>query len=222
VLIGHYGVAFAAKKFAPQTSLGTLMAAAILLDLIWPVFLLIGIEKVTIAPGETAANPVQFTYYPFSHSLLMSIVWGALFGLIYFGVRRYSVGAMTVGILVVSHWLLDAIVHVPDLPLTPWDMTRIGLGAWRSVPLSIVLEAAVFGLGVWSYFSFTQGRDRTGIWSAVLLVLLSLVVYGGALFGPPPPDVPSVAWGGMAQWLVVILAWWTDRHRSVDSLQFAE
>src|SRR4029077_9784008 len=89
MVIGHYAVAMAAKRVAPRTSLGTLVAAAILLDLIWPLLVLLGIEIVTITPGVTAVTPLTFVSYPYSHSLLMSIVWGLLFAGGYFVARRY-------------------------------------------------------------------------------------------------------------------------------------
>src|ERR1700693_3722466 len=127
MVIGHYAVAMAAKRVAPRTSLGTLLAAAILLDLLWPVLVLLGIEIVTITPGVTAVTPLTFVSYPYSHSLLLSILWGLLFAGGYFVARRYVPGAIILGVLVVSHWVLDAVVHVPDLPLTPWGSTRIGL-----------------------------------------------------------------------------------------------
>jgi hypothetical protein len=113
MVIGHYAVGFAAKRWAPRTSLGTLIAAATLLDLIWPVLLLAGIEVVAITPNATKVNPLTFVSYPWSHSLAMSVVWGILFGTGYLMLRRYLAGAAIVALLVVSHWLLDFIVHVP-------------------------------------------------------------------------------------------------------------
>src|SRR2546423_4145657 len=114
MVIGHYAVAMAAKRFAPRTSLGTLTAAAIFLDLLWPVLVLLGIEIVTITPGATAVTPLTFVFYPYSHSLLMSMFWGLLFAGGYYVARRYVAGATPVGVLAVSHWGLDALVHLPD------------------------------------------------------------------------------------------------------------
>src|SRR5437867_11080197 len=111
MFIGHNAVAFAAKRVAPKTSLGTLMAAAMLLDLLWPIFLLLGIEHVRIAPGATRFTPLDFYDYPWSHSLLMSIVWGAAAAIIYFAVTRYGRGALIIFIGVVSHWVFDFFTH---------------------------------------------------------------------------------------------------------------
>ena len=213
MVIGHYAVAMAAKRVAPRTSLGTLIAAAILLDLIWPVLVLLGIEIVKITPGGTAVTPLTFVSYPYSHSLLMSVVWGLLFAAGYFVARRYVPGSIAVGLLVVSHWILDAVVHVPDLPLTPWGSTRIGLGLWNSLPLSLGVELVLFALCVAIYVGTTSRRDATGTWGLAFLSALMLVIYAGAIFGPPPPSASAVAWTGMGQWLVVVLAAWMDRHR---------
>jgi hypothetical protein len=213
MFIGHYAVAMGAKKVAPETSLGTLIAAAAFLDLVWPVFVLTGVEHVNIAPGNTAFTPLDFVSYPYSHSLLASVGWGVLFGALYFVVRGYGTGAITVAALVVSHWLLDAIVHRPDLPLTPWSDTKIGLGLWNSVAGTLALELAMFSVGMWLYTSMTRARDRIGSVGFILFIVFILAIYAGAAFGPPPPSAAAVAWTDMAQWLVVLWAVWLDSHR---------
>jgi hypothetical protein len=103
MFIAHFGVALAAKKASPRTSLGTLILAAQFLDFLWPVFLLLGIEHMVIAPGITKVSPLDFTDYPFSHSLLMASVWALLVGGIYYGIRRNGRGAWVVGLAVSSH-----------------------------------------------------------------------------------------------------------------------
>src|SRR3974377_2065334 len=128
MFIGRYAVAIGAKKIAPKTSLGTLLAAAAFIDLLWPVFLLLGWERVRIAPGITAFTPLDFESYPISHSLLTCLGWALLFGGAYWAIKRYPRGALVVATLVVSHWILDAIAHRPDMPLTPFDAKRVGLG----------------------------------------------------------------------------------------------
>jgi len=216
MIIGHYAAAMAAKKFAPRTSLGTLTAAAVFLDLLWPVLVLAGIEIVTVTPGATAASPLTFVSYPWSHSLLMSIVWGILFATIYLVARRYAAGAAVLGLLVVSHWVLDWVVHVPDLPLLPTGGPRLGLGLWNSLPLSLAVELALFAAGVWIYLGATRSRDRVGSWGFAGMILLMLLIYAGAVFGPPPPSADAVAWSDIGQWLIVALAAWVDRHRRAN------
>ena len=117
MFLGHYGVAFAAKRAAPRTSLGTLAFATQFLDELWPILLLMGLEQVRIVPGLMAANSLDFVSYPISHSLVAAIGWAILIGLVYFVIRRYGRGAWVVAALVASHWLLDAPMHRPDLPL---------------------------------------------------------------------------------------------------------
>src|SRR5215210_2194909 len=151
MLLGHYGVALAAKRYAPRTSLGTLILAAQLLDLIWPVFLLTGWERVHIVPGLMKVSPFDFEHYPISHSLLMALVWGALLGGGYQVFRRYPRGAAVIAVVVVSHWILDLPMHRPDLPLSPGSATKVGLGLWNSIGATIFIELVLLGAGVVLY-----------------------------------------------------------------------
>jgi hypothetical protein len=213
MVIGHYAVGFAAKRWAPRTSLGTLIAAGALLDLIWPVLLLAGIEVVAITPKATAVTPLTFISYPWSHSLIMSIAWGILFGTSYLLVRRYFVGAVIIALLVVSHWVLDFLVHIPDLPLVPGDGPRFGLGLWNSLPASLAVELSLFALGIWLYLTATTDRDRIGTWGLAGLATFMLLIFAGATFGPPPPNTAAIAYSDLGQWLIVGLAAWVDQHR---------
>ena len=151
MFIGHFGVALAAKKVAPRTSLGTLVMAAQFVDLLWPVFLLLGVERVIIAPGTTAVTPLDFISYPLSHSLLADLGWACLFAGIYKMVKRDSRGAVCLWFVVISHWLLDALSHQPDLPLYPGSSTYIGLGLWNSRLWTILVEGAIFVIGARLY-----------------------------------------------------------------------
>ena len=128
MFIGHYAVALGAKKAAPRVSLGTLLLASQFIDLLWPIFLLLGLEHVRIAPGNTVFTPLDFYDYPISHSLLAVLGWSVGFGLVYYAVRRSGRNALILGAIVLSHWVLDFISHRPDLPLIPGMETRVGLG----------------------------------------------------------------------------------------------
>jgi membrane-bound metal-dependent hydrolase YbcI (DUF457 family) len=214
MFLGHYAVAIGAKRAAPRTSLGTLIAAAAFLDLVWPVLVLLGLERVAVAPGATAFTPLDFEHYPISHSLVMSLVWGAAFGAVYFLARRDVRAAAVLALLVVSHWFLDAVVHRPDLPLTLAGDTRVGLGLWNSIPGTLAVELAMFAVGVWLYLGATRARDRIGGAGFVAFSVFVLAIYAGAAFGPPPPSAAAIAWSDMGQWLVVALAAWIDAHRS--------
>jgi hypothetical protein len=213
MVIGHYAVGMAAKRWAPRTSLGTLFAAGALLDLIWPVLVLAGIEIVTITPGATVVTPLTFVSYPWSHSLVMSVAWGILFGTLYLLFRRYLVGAIIIALLVVSHWLLDFVVHVPDLPLVPGGGPRLGLGLWNSLPAWLVVELGLFALGVWIYTRTTRAHDLAGQWGLIGLIGFLLLIFAGATFGPPPPSTAAIAYSDLGQLLIIALAAWVDRHR---------
>jgi membrane-bound metal-dependent hydrolase YbcI (DUF457 family) len=212
VFIGHFGVALAAKKVAPRASLGTLILSAQWIDLIWPLLLLADVERVRIAPGHLAASPLEFVHYPWTHSLAAVTAWAALLGLVYAAIRRDGRTAIVVALLVVSHWLLDAVVHEPDLPLWPGGPV-IGLGLWNSRAGSLAIESLLLAGGAIVYARATRPLDRWGsllLWSLVAVLGL---LYLGALFGPPPPSVPLLAISALAGWLFAAWGAWTDRHR---------
>jgi hypothetical protein len=213
VFIGHFGVGFAAKRVAPRVSLGTAFLAAQFLDLLWPTLLLLGVETVRIAPGATAVTPLIFDHYPISHSLLAVVGWGLALGVVYALTTKSTRGAIVVGALVVSHWLLDAIVHIPDLPLAPSGDARIGLGLRQSKAATLAVELPIFAAGVWLYVRSTTARVKVGSYGLVGLVAFLALVYAGNLFGEPPPSATAIAWVGQAQWLLVAWGYWVDAHR---------
>lgn len=213
MFIGHYGLALATKRAAPRVSLGTLIAAAQLADLIWPVLLLLGLEHVRIVPNANPLLTLSFDSYPWTHSLLMAVVWAVIAGGGYAAIRRNRTGGVVVGLLVVSHWVLDWITHVPDLPLYPGG-PRVGLGLWRSLYGTLVVETAVFMVGVVVYTRVTRTIDRTGRWAFWAFVAVLAVLYVAATFGPPPETVSGLAWGALAGWLIPLFGWWVDRHRA--------
>jgi hypothetical protein len=214
MFIGHFAVAFAAKRAAPAVSLGTLFLAAQLADLAWPNLVLAGIERVHLHPGATAVTPLDFESYPYSHSLLALAIWGALFALLHYLVRgRGKAAAWTVALVVVSHWVLDAIAHRPDMPLVPFGGPLVGLGLWHSVAATVVVEGGLFAAGVAIYLRATRARDRIGSVGLWALLAFLAIVYAANLLGPPPPSAEAVAWTAQAMWLLVLWAYWVDRHR---------
>jgi membrane-bound metal-dependent hydrolase YbcI (DUF457 family) len=213
MFIGHYAVGFAAKYAAPKASLGPLMAAPILLDLLWPIFLLAGWERVRIDPGNTAFTPLAFDSYPISHSLVTSIGWGALFGGLYWIFTRYRAGAVAIVLGVVSHWALDWVTHGPDLPLYPGG-PKVGLGLWNSIPWTLAVEFAMLAIALWLYVRTTQPRDRTGRYGLWAFVALAIVMYAGNLMSPPPPSVQALALFALSGWIVPFWAGWFDAHRN--------
>jgi len=214
MFIGHHATAFALKPLATRVSLGTLFAGTLLLDLIWPVLLLLDIEHVRIAPGITAFTPLDFYDYPITHSLLSVLGWSLLAGLVYWLVKKSARDAGIVGLAVLSHWIIDFLAHRPDLPLWPGG-PRVGLGLWGSIPGTIVVEAALFLAGLWLYLRATQTRDRTGSVALWSLVVFLGVIYVANILSPPPPSARAIGWAGLAQWLFVPWGMWIDRHRQV-------
>jgi hypothetical protein len=215
MFIGHFGLGFGAKKAAPAVSLGTLFLACQFADLLWPTLLLLGVERVEIEPGVTAMTPLDFVSYPYSHSLVALCLWGAAFGGVYVALRRVRVStALVLGLLVVSHWVLDFVTHRRDMPLTLHGPERVGLGLWFSVPGTLAVESLVFGVGLALYLRATTARDRIGSYGLGSLVAFLLVVYLASSFGPPPPSAAAVAWSAQAMWLLVVWGYWVDNHRT--------
>lgn len=213
MFLAHFGVGFGAKAAAPKVALGSLFLAAQFIDLIWPTLLLLGIERVNIITDGTRHPPLDFVYYPFSHSLLAVIGWAALFAAIYFITRRSRIGAAVLGLAVVSHWLLDLVVHYPDLPLYPGHSPLLGFSVWSSPIISMALELSIFAAGIWLYLRSTRASDATGKWALWSLVAMLLFIQIANTFGAPPPSATAIAWVGQAQWLLVIWGYWVDRHR---------
>jgi len=213
MFLGHYGVAFAAKRVEPRVSLGSYAFAAQFLDELWPILLLAGVEHVRPAPGLMPASQLDFVSYPISHSLLMAVVWGLLIGAVYFAIRRYRRGAIVLGLVVVSHWVLDLPMHRADLPLWPGSSVVVGWGAWRSIPLTLLLDVGTFLVGLVLYLRASRARDRVGSWALWALVVVLGAVYLGGTFGSPPATERAIAISALSLWLVVLWMFWIDRHR---------
>ncbi|HVR64445.1 MAG TPA: metal-dependent hydrolase [Polyangia bacterium] len=206
-------MAFASKRPAPAVSLATAILAAQWLDTLWPIFLLLGIEHVRIDPGNTRLTPLDFFDYPWTHSALMAVVWGVVFGATHFAFRRSARAAFVLGALVPSHWVLDFLTHRPDLPLWPGG-PRVGLGLWNAPVAEAVLEAAIYVAGLAVYLRATRPRDRRGrlgAWAfAVFIPLLHVIT----ALSPPPPSVGALAWSAaILPWPLLLWARWVDRHR---------
>jgi len=212
MFIGHFAVGYAAKRWAPNLSLAVLFASAIFADLLWPVLVALGLEHVRIAPGITASTPLEFISYPYSHSLLTLALFGALLGWIVSALGRRPLVAIVLA-LVVSHWVLDVITHIPDMPLYPGG-PKFGLGLWNSVPVTLVVETVMFGVGVWIYAAATNARDAIGKWAFAGLTAFLFIGFIVNANGTPPPSVTALwimalALGALTIWL----AWLADHHR---------
>src|SRR5687767_2040555 len=215
MFVGHLALALAGKRAAPDASLGWHMAAVTALDLVWPVFVLMGVERVSIVPGATAFNPLVFDHYPWSHSLVMAAGWGiVLAGLARaFGISRRT--ALVLWTLVVSHWVLDFVTHAPDMPFWPGS-ARVGLGLWNSIPGTLVIEGAIWIAGIALYL---RGRRSTrwigpaALWS---LIIISTVMWAAGPWSAPPPDARALGWFALIGWIMIPWAALADRYYATD------
>ena len=212
MFIGHFALGYAAKRWAPGLSLAALFAATQFADLLWPVLVALGIEQVRIVPGITASTPLEFISYPYSHSLLTLTLFGAVFGWAV-SLRAPFASGVIVFLLVISHWMLDLVTHIPDLPLYPGG-PKFGLGLWNSVTGTLVTETVMFALGVWLYATATTPRDKIGTWAFAGIAAFLFVGFLVNAMGTPPPSVTAlwvmaIALGAFTLWL----SWFADRHR---------
>jgi membrane-bound metal-dependent hydrolase YbcI (DUF457 family) len=216
MFIGHFALGFAAKRVAPRVSLPVLFGAAQLADLLWPVLVALGVEQVRIDPGNTAFTPLDFVRYPYSHSLVLLAIWGALAGLAYRRARGASGRvALLLFALVVSHWVLDYVTHRPDMPLYPGG-PKVGLGLWNSIPATLIVELAMFAAGAWIYARATRARTKGGRRAYVIFVVFLLALYAANVAGPPPPSVTAIWIAGLPGGILLLVwSWWVDRQRDV-------
>jgi hypothetical protein len=206
VFVGHYGVSYAAKRVDDSIPLWILFLAVQLLDVIWAPLVLLGVERVRIIPGFTATNPLDLYYMPYTHSLVAALLWsvGAAVGYRLLAQSATSGASRIVGLAVFSHWVLDLIVHRPDLPLYD-NAAKVGFGLWNRPGLAFALEA-LLSLGGLMLLLARRPARRVG---AVLFGLIMLAVQAYVFFGPPPASpaaIATTALGAYAAFAVVI--WW--------------
>lgn len=190
MFVGHYGVSFAAKRADRSLPLWVLFLAVQLLDVAWSILVLLGVERVRIVPGITASNPLDLYYMPYTHSLVAALGWSAAAALGYRAWKRAapSGAVLLVGAAVFSHWVLDFLVHRPDLPL--WDdAAKVGLGLWNVPWVAMGLEALFLFGGMELYFQSREGRRAPMLWFAVVMFLIQVFVF----FGPPPASPRAAA-----------------------------
>lgn len=215
MFIGHFAVGFAAKRVVPEANLGLLFLASQLLDLVWPVLVLAGIERVAVDHGATVVTPLNFEHYPYSHSLAMAVLYSVAFTIVGHAVLRSWRGGLVLGGVTLSHWILDFVTHRADLPIL-LASEKYGLGLWNSLAATLIVEVGMFVAGVLLYLRVkgTNLRPKS-IWT--LIAFLGLI-YAANVFGPRPPiDTPgtAIAAPGVAMWLLVIWATLADRKAKV-------
>jgi membrane-bound metal-dependent hydrolase YbcI (DUF457 family) len=213
MFIGHFAVGFASKRWAPRTNLAVLLAAPLLADILWPAFILAGVEHAHFAPGQTPFLGLHLDDFPWSHSLLMDMVWAVLFGAAVWGYAKDRAAGLVVAIGVLSHWVLDWVTHRPDMPLWPGG-PEYGLGLWYSVRGTVVVESVMLAVGVSFYLAATRPRDRIGRFALLGMVVVLAAMYVASVYSPPPPSMTVVGWMGLVMSaLFLAWSWWIDRHR---------
>ena len=216
MFIGHYGPAAAASNANIKFWHG--FVAVQFLDILWAPFILLGIEKVRIVEGFTPSSPFDLYHMPYTHSLLMAAVWSVLAGVLYAAVRRSAGvrGGLIIGLLVMSHWVADYIMHVPDLPLYIGG-PEVGLGLWNNRPLTIIVELGLFLGGFWLYLRASRARSSLGVilTLSTLFVMVAAQLYGN--FGPIPSSPQAAAMSGIVCYLL-----FAGLAAAMDSLRTAK
>ena len=215
MFVGHYGPAFAIKSVRRGIPLWLLFVAVQLLDFGWAVLVLLGVEKVRIVPGITASNPLDLYYMPYTHSLVAAILWAAaaiVLCRVLLGVRDWPAAAW-VGVAVFSHWVLDFLVHRPDLALYD-NRAKVGLGLWNHPVIALSLEALFLFGGMVLYLRRTKPLTTIGRVGPPIFGVLMLGIQGYVFFGPPPASPAAAAVSALVSYVVfAAVAHWLDRQR---------
>jgi hypothetical protein len=224
MFIGHYGIAFALKKYAPKTSLGILFIAAQLVDIVFFILVPLGIEHLRIIPGFTEASPFDLYDYPISHSFLGALAFSVATYLLVRFVPLKGTGdtpyrkrsAAVLSVAVFSHFVLDFFVHTPDLLLIPGFDTKVGLGLWNSLIASIAVELAILFVGCWIYLRSTPSGPRpVGKYGMYAFMLVLAVITIVTPFMPFPDVLTVVLVSELMYVLLTLSAWWLDSKRIV-------
>ncbi len=214
MFVGHFAAGFVAKRIAPKVSLGTLVLASMLSDLLWTIFMIAGIEHVNIKPGIGAANYLDAYDIGYSHGLLMTTIWAALLAAAYSFRRRYPRGAWVLFAAVLSHWLLDWVSHTPDMPIAPGVDSHFGLGLWSSVPATLIVEGGFWLLAIIIYVRANHAEKRAGVYVFWGVIILLTLAWYNNIAGPPPSNPAAMGITSLIFFsLVVAWAYWINRLR---------
>jgi len=207
MFVGHYGIALAAKRLSPRTSLGWTFLAVQFLDVLWVPAILLGIEHARMIPGYLPASNIKFTDFPWTHSLVMAIAWSWL-------VFRFSKSAVLGG-CVFSHWVLDWVVHARDLPLYRGG-PEVGLGLWHYRAGTLAVESAILIAGLWVYLRATQAKTTMGRYGMIVFAGLLIAIDVANLYGESSASGnvgAGVIFAEVAYCTFAGIAYWLDRMR---------
>ena len=210
MFVGHFAPALAAAAHPRAPKLATLFVAGQLVDWGFFALLLTGAEKMRVVPGITAMNPMDLYHMPYTHSLVGSAVWALGFAALIWLVRRDLVSAGIAGAVVLSHWLLDLLVHRPDLTLAG-SPPKLGLGLWNHPAIEMPLELLLTFGALWVFLSRTRGPALPAIMLAVVLLALQAVNWFGPVASEVTPGTSYLAFS--AYGLATLAAWWLGKTR---------
>ena len=217
MFVGHYAASLALKRFEKRASLGVLFLAVQLVDIVFFPLVLLGIERLNIVENFTQSTHFELEYMPYTHSLVAFLIWSGLAYALFRWVlvKSHSV-ALVVALAVMSHWLLDVIVHTPDLPLWSDSSLKLGMGLWNNAVATYVLEAVLLLAGLWLYLSATTAVTKAGRYGMSVFVVLLILVNIQNVFGPLQGDSKMVlATTALAAYLLfAAVAFWLDKKRS--------
>ena len=210
MFVGHYGTSFAGKALKKSIPLWVLFFAVQLLDVFWSIFVLLGIEKVRIVPGITRTNPLDLYYMPYTHSLVATTIWsiaGAAVYKLFFRSETWR-SAAVVGVAIFSHWVLDLVVHRPDLPLYDNAM-KVGFGLWNYPFAAFALEVVILFAGLYLYLRHPKADRRVRNYRIIVFAAIMVLVQAFVFFGPPPSSDRAIALTALASYLLfaAIAAW---------------
>jgi len=220
VFIGHFGAGLALKRADRTLSLGLLFIAAQLSDLIYGVTLLTGVEKVSIVAGTSPLTSAEYIFFPYSHSLVATLLLAGLVALIFLIVPfksslPKSKTALIMATAVLSHFILDAITHNPEVDLLGNGVYKIGLGIWNYPIASYTIEALLLIAGLWIYLRTTKTITFGGKYGLLILSVILLTLNAVNTFGPYPTNTENFAATMLIVYLgTIVTAFWLDRKRS--------
>jgi hypothetical protein len=220
MFIGHYSAALALKRAEKNASLGWLFLAVQFVDILFFPLVLLGIERLNIVENFTQSTHFELEFMPYTHSLVGSLIWAAV-AYVVFGilpakevVNKKRV-ALVIAAAVFSHWVLDLIVHTPDLPLLGDNSPKLGFGLWNNALITFILEAVLLLAGVWLYLRGTKARTVTGKYGMMAFAVVLIAANVLIIFGPPPDNLNFMAISSLVLYFAFGgIAFWLDQKRS--------
>ena len=214
MFVGHYGISFAVKSVEKRIPLWLLFIAVQFVDVLWAIFVLTGVEKVRITPGITATNPLDLYYMPYTHSLVAALLWSGAGFITYKVAGRGAIySSFLVAVAVFSHWVLDLIVHRPDLPLYD-DTYKLGFGLWNYPVLAFALEATLLLGGIFLYLRASKPKSSIGKYGMLVFGIVMLLMQGVVFFGSPPDSPSAAALTALISYAVLAAAaYWLEKKR---------